>query len=431
MTSQTVSDSILPGEPGVQAFVTSMITRALGLIHMLSQRGYPAGKSQADVVADAHLVLQLEALHPLPFQSSRQNSIQSSNAPETTTARTYTSWTDRLQTVCALFAGRRVVAVADYCRSIGMKMGPVLLRDVLIGAISIDPEFMLEDGRLPGHMPAMKPLFQAGYKARCSQDVPQRVLQEFDDFMAARSARKQIDIGKKEWKFSEMCEEADPVGTVFGWRARLPPTHEEDIQPSTPALRCEDYSYMQAVAIIGRPGQHSTCDCRKGRCKFHGNPNQLRIVALGRIRCSASRLDSFCSCLQDQRARGNGVRVRVIRALKHGQTHPEPGDKGATTKVLLCNSGDASGDALTPPLTEHADVWCPDRLVYPIDDDGMRALMPKRGRKAKDKAEEGEEEEEGGEDSPPPPEAGPEVPTRRSTRQRTERRNDDEIMYDE
>ena len=145
------------------------------------------------------------------------------------------------------------------------------------------------------------------------------------------------------------------------------------------------------------------------------------------IRCAASRPGSSCSCLPDERARGKGVRVHVTRALKHGQTHAEPGN-GTTTKVLLCNT---YGKAWTTPLTENADIWCPARLVHPIDDEEMVALKPKRGRKAKAPADDGQEEEEEGEDSPPPPEAGPEVLTRRSTRQRTERRFEDEIMYDE
>ena len=72
-----------------------------------------------------------------------------------------------------------------------------------------------------------------------------------------------------------------------------------------------------------------------------------------------------------------------------------------------------------------------DEIEEPIDDEEMVALKPKRGRKAKAPADDGQEEEEEGEDSPPPPEAGPEVLTRRSTRQRTERRFEDEIMYDE
>jgi hypothetical protein len=426
MTSQAnVPESTLP-EEDVQAFIASVKDRAIALAYALSVPTHE-GKSKVDVLAEAYVRLGMDQFHPVPFESSsRQDAIQSSNAPETTTTRTETPWIDRLYAVCSLLAGRHVVAVADSRRSLGMKSGPCLLFDVLFGAISTNPEFKLdENGNLPREMSrSMRELYKVGYLKRNyrSTDVPQqRALKEFDDFMAARNAQIQVD--GKEWHFGEMCKEADPNSTLIGWKDFLPgrlPTEEADDQPSTPPRRCAEYSYLQYVAIIGRPGQHSACDCPTDKCKFQDNPNQLRIVALGIVICMASQPGGTCSCLPNPVGGGKGVCVRVIKALKHGQTHPEEaqnGRKPTTTKVLLSN---ASGTPWTTLLRDNADIWCPSRLAHQITEERKNALMPKRGRKtmAKDDADAGEEG---------PPATEDTLATRRSTRQRTDPRNDDEI----
>ncbi len=423
MTSQAnVPESTLP-EEGVQAFAASLKDRCIALTYALSVAP-TEGKSKVDLLAEAYVRLGMDQFHPMPFESSsRQDAIQGSNAPETTTTRSNTSWIDRLHAVCSLLAGRHVVAVADSRRSLGMKWGPHLLRDVLLGAMFTNPELKLdENGNLPPEMSrSMRQLCQVGYLKRSEgiTDVPQRALKEFDDFTAARNARKQVD--GREWTFGEMCEEADPCSTMIGWKAFLPHTEEADDQPSTPPRRCAEYSYFQHVAIIGRPGQHSACDCPTGKCKFQDNPNQLRIVALRFVCCMASRPGGTCSCLPNPEGGGKGVCVRVIKALKHGQTNPEEaqnGRKPTTTKVLLSNS---LGTPLTTLLRENADIWCPSRLAYQITEERMTALMPKRGRKAKDDADAGKVVR------PPPAEVDPAA--RRSTRQRTDTRTDEDMVY--
>jgi hypothetical protein len=425
MTSQAnVPESTLP-EEDVQAFIASVKDRAIALAYALSVPTHE-GKSKVDVLAEAYVRLGMDQFHPVPFESSsRQDAIQSSNAPETTTTRSNTSWFDRLYKVRSLLAGRHVVAVADSRRSLGMKWGPCLLFDVLFGAISDNPEFKLdENGNLPGEMSrSMRELYKVGYlKRNMSDHVPQHALKEFEDFMAARSARKQVD--KKEWHFGEMCKEADPNSTLIRWKDFLPgrpPTEEADDQPSTPPRRCAEYSYLQYVAIIGRPGQHSACDCPTDKCKFQDNPNQLRIVALGIVICMASQPGGTCSCLPNPVGGGKGVCVRVTKALKHGQTHPEEAqDGGTTTKVLLTN---ASGTTWTTLLRENADIWCPSRLAYQITEERMKALMPKRGRKtmAQDDADAGEGV---------PPATEDTLATRRSTRPRRDTQTDQDMVYD-
>ena len=305
--------------------------------------------------------------------------------------------------------------VADYCRLLRMKTGIHLLRDVLVGAIGRKPDLVLdEQGNLPDSMPSRewRQLFLEGYKIRCNvNEVPRRVVEVYDEFMKARHSRKQNDKSTgKEWTFGEMCEEADPVGKVIGWKARLPHT-EEQSQPPIPSRPCADYSSCHPVAIIGRPGQHSVCDCKDGTCKFRNNPTELRTVALGLVCCDASIQDGECSCLKEPSGGGKGVHVRVLKSLKHGQTHPrEGGGDGRTTKNLLHNS---SGQVITDPLAEYDEIWCPSQLVVQVDEVRMRELRPKRGRKAKDNADE----------DPPPDEEdpAPEVEaTRRSQRRRIE-----------
>ena len=426
MTSQAnVPESTLP-EEDVQAFTASLKDRAIALAYALSAAPLE-GKSKVDMLAEAYVRLGMDQFHPVPFESSsRQDAIQSSNAPETTTTRSNISWMDRLYEVCSLLAGRHVVAVADSRRSLGMKWGPCLLFDVLLGAISTNPEFKLdENGNLPRRMSrSMRELYKVGYLKRnnMSTDVPQHALKEFDDFMAARRARKQSD--GKDWHFGEMCKEADPNSTLIRWKDFLPgrpPTEEADDQPSTPPPRCVEYSYLQYVAIIGRPGQHSACDCPTDKCKFQDNPNQLRIVALGIVICMASRPGGTCSCLPNPVGGGKGVCVKVIKALKHGQTHPEEAQSGGTTtRVLLTN---ASGTPWTTLLRENADIWCPSRLAYQITEERKNALMPKRGRKtmAQDDADAGEGV---------PPATEDTLATRRSTRQKKDTQTDQNMVYD-
>lgn len=307
-----------------------------------------------------------------------------------------------------------LLAVADHCRSLGMKSGIHLLRDMLLGAISREADLVLdEQGNLPDSMPPRewKQLFLEGYKFRCKvNEVPRRVVEEYDEFMKARNSRRQNDKSTgKEWTFGEMCQAADPVGKVIGWKARLPLT-EEQPQPPIPSLPCADYSFCHPVAIIGRPGQHSVCDC-KNDCKFRDNPTELRTVALGLVCCNASSQGVECSCLKDPSGGGKGVYVRVYKPLKHGQTHPrEGGGADRTTKNLLHNS---SGEVLTVPLAEYDEIWCPSQLVVQITETRFHELKPKRGRKAKDNAEEDTPPDE--EDPPPEVEA-----TRRSQRRRIE-----------
>lgn len=79
------SDDLPPGgEKNVQAFLMTMINRALKLVEILAQPGYAEGKSEEAILEEVYVRLGLEApSSPSPFQSSsqRERAIQSSNAP--------------------------------------------------------------------------------------------------------------------------------------------------------------------------------------------------------------------------------------------------------------------------------------------------------------------------------------------------------------